>query len=802
MIRRLAAFALAVFALLAAGVPARGQERYHQPPAPVPQILAADLVPLASPSPDGRLVLLLEREGLPSIEDVAGPERRLAGRRVNPVTNGPSRTFPFKGLRIVSVATGRELRVEVPAGAHLANVEWSADSAEVAFTVTSADGIALWAADAATGRSRRLTEARLNAAAGAPCAWISRLDGFVCRMIPADRKAALPQAATTPEGPVVQETRGKAAPAPTFQDLLQDAADEAQFEYLFRSQLVRVGPDGVARPVGAPGLHVASRPSPDGRFLLVETVHRPFSYLVPMNRFPRLVEIWDQNGTLVRRVADVPLQEEVPLGFDAVPTGPREVAWRADAPATLAWVEALDGGDPRRAAEKRDRIFTMTSPFAADPGPLFDAAARIRDITWGRGDLALVQESWWKTRRTRTWAVSPDARDRASRLLLDVSSEDRYADPGDFATHIGPLGTPVLLASADGKSLFLLGAGASPEGDRPFVDRFDLAAAKSTRLWRSETKVFEEAIAILDGAGRRLLTRRESPTEVPNLWLRDGGGAPRRLTDFPDPAPAFAGVAPELVKYKRADGLELSARVFLPPGYAPAKGPLPFLLWVYPEEFKSAAAAAQVTGSPYRFTRPSGPSPLFALLFGYGVLDNPAMPIVGEGDREPNDTYVDQLVSDARAAVDAIVAMGVADRARLAIGGHSYGAFTTANLLAHSDLFKAGIARSGAYNRTLTPFGFQAEERPFWKARETYIAMSPFTFADKINEPILLIHGMADNNQGTFPIQSERLYAAIKGNGGTARLVMLPAEAHGYRARESVGDVVWEMLDWLDTHVR
>jgi dipeptidyl aminopeptidase/acylaminoacyl peptidase len=286
--------------------------------------------------------------------------------------------------------------------------------------------------------------------------------------------------------------------------------------------------------------------------------------------------------------------------------------------------------------------------------------------------------------------------------------------------------------------------------------------------------------------------------------VRDvGANRVTALTAFTDPAPQFAGVSAQLITYTRADGVRLSAKLYLPAGYSKEKqGRLPFLFWAYPQEFKTAAAAAQVIGSPYRFTRPTGPSHLFVLTQGYGVLDGPTMPIIGEGTKEPNDTYVDQLVASAQAAVDKVVALGVADRDRIAVGGHSYGAFMTANLLSHSRLFRAGIARSGAYNRTLTPFGFQAEERDYWKARDIYTRMSPFSYADSVSAPILLIHGMADDNSGTFPIQSERYYAALKGNGKVARLVMLPAEAHGYRARESIGHTLWEMVAWLDKYVK
>lgn len=225
-------------------------------------------------------------------------------------------------------------------------------------------------------------------------------------------------------------------------------------------------------------------------------------------------------------------------------------------------------------------------------------------------------------------------------------------------------------------------------------------------------------------------------------------------------------------------------------------------MWAYPAEFKSADAAGQVKDSPYKFNRISYWGPQAFLTMGYTVLDNFSVPIVGEGDKEPNDTYIPQLVASAEAAVDEVVRRGVADRNRIAVGGHSYGAFMTANLLTHTRLFKAGIARSGAYNRTLTPFGFQAEERNYWQAPDVYNAMAPFNYADHIKDALLMIHGEQDNNSGTFPIQSERMYAAVKGLGGTARLVLLPNEAHAYRARESIMQMLAEMNNWLETYVK
>jgi dipeptidyl aminopeptidase/acylaminoacyl peptidase len=544
------------------------------------------------------------------------------------------------------------------------------------------------------------------------------------------------------------------------------------------------------------------RPSPDGRWILATVLHRPFSYRVPHDRFPHRIEVWDAAGKLARLVADNPLAEEVPILFSAVPTGPRDPAWRGDADATVCWLEALDGGEPARAADLRDEVRCLAAPFERAPRRLIAVEYRLAGVRWSSGKLALVSEWWWDNRKTRTHVVAPDDPAAKPRVLWDRSFEDRYSDPGEPLTRLSPRGTELLLVSGGG-SLLLSGRGASPEGDRPFLDRLELASGKSTRLWRSEAPYYEQVFDAVDDDARRVLTLREALAEPPQVYLRGLPGKLERLTSYPHPTPALARVQKRQLRYKRADGVDLTGMLYLPPGHDPGKhGRLPVLLWAYPQEYKSAAAAGQVKDSPYRFARIGYWGPLFALTQGFAVLDNPSFPIVGEGDAEPNDTYREQLVAGARAAVDELVRIGVGDRGRMAIGGHSYGAFTTANLLAHSDLFRAGIARSGAYNRTLTPFGFQAEQRTFWQAQQTYMEMSPFTHAEKIDEPILLIHGQADNNSGTYPIQSERLFEALQGVGGVARLVMLPAESHGYRARESVLHQLWEMVGWLEKHVK
>ena len=797
--------ARAALLLVLVGGLAGAQDAYRQPPAAIQRILDAPATPTSIVTPDRQWILLLERPGLPPISEIAAPEYRVAGIRLDPRTSGPSRQNPARGMSIMPISGGAAtpIAMTLPAGAGVGAPSWSPSGKRFAFVVSTDDALTLWVGDVAAKSARQLSPRRLNAVLGAPCDWTGD-DALVCTFVPQDRGAE-PVAAATPAGPIVQQTlTGSADRAATYQDLLKSPHDEAIFAHYATSQLARVTLDGAVTPIGAAGIISGATVSPDGQWLLVTTLSRPFSYSVPLNFFPTRIEVWAMDGRVARTLATRPLIERVAWGGDGAQVGPRNPSWRADAAATLTWIEALDGGDPTKQAAKRDRVLSLAAPFAGEAATVLETEWRARGITWARADLALATESHSRQRKTRTWAIDPSGK-AAPRLLWERSTEDRYGDPGQFVTRRDARGQQVLHLTSDGKSAFLRGSGASAEGDRPFIDRYELATGKKTRLFQSTAPYYETVTDLLDDNGTRLLTRRESVSEPPNLWQRDlvRRIAPRQITEFKDPAPEFAGVRSERVSYTRRDGVKLHATVYLPPGYDKQRdGALPFLLWAYPLEFGSADAASQVTGSPYRFTRPGGSSHLFALLQGYGVMDDPTMPIIGFDGKEPNDTYVEQLTASAEAAIDQIVGMGVADRDRIAVGGHSYGAFMTANLLAHTRLFRAGIARSGAYNRTLTPFGFQGEERSYWQAQDLYERMSPFTYADKIKTPILLVHGMADNNTGTFPIQSERMYAALKGNGATVRYVQLPSESHGYQARESVGHTLFEMMAWLDQFVK
>jgi len=745
----------------------------------------------------------MARPALPTIEELSQPELRIAGIRINPRTNGPSRSGHYTGLTLLDLASNEKTAIAgLPAQPKISSVSWSPDGAHIAFAVSDKDHIQLWIADVATAKAGRSTAAELNGLFGQPFTWFPDSKSLLVRVIPADRPAP-PSENLVPSGPIIQEALGKTAAARTYQDLLEDTHDEALFDYYATSQLARINVNGEMRRLGPPGIIRRATPSPDGRNLLVESYSRPFSYLVPHYRFPLSIGVWDRDGKVAFSLAELPLAEDVPIGRSATRTGPRSVSWRADAPATLAWVEAQDRGDPRVEAEVRDHVLLLEAPFQGEPLVLARLASRFAGMTWGTDDLALVSEYWWSTRRSKTWIVQPGRVDATQELLFDRSIEDRYNDPGSPVTEPNKTGHRVLVTSEDGDAIFLAGAGASPEGDRPFLDRLNLESKHSTRLWRSSGPNYESFVAFADADRNTLLTRRESPKDPPNYFLRDlAGGSLAKVTEFPHPYPQLRDVEKEILRYERKDGTMLTATLYLPPGYKRGSGPIPVLMWAYPREYKSAEAAGQMRGSPYRFNAISPRGALPHLAEGYAVLDGPTMPIIGEGDAEPNDSYIEQLVASAEAAVDEVVLLGVGDPERIAIGGHSYGAFMTANLLAHSDLFAAGIARSGAYNRTLTPFGFQAEERTYWEAPEVYFEMSPFMHADDVKEPILLIHGQLDNNSGTFPIQSERYFNALRGHGATARLVMLPAESHGYAARESVLHMLWEQSEWLSKYVK
>jgi len=780
---------------------AQENSTYQRPPEEIARLVEAPLTPFVSFSPDRQWMLLLERSDFPTIEQLSRPELRLAGLRINPDNFGPSRGSYIVGVKAKQLATGKEFEIKnLPSPLLLSNASFSPDSKKIAFIQNNPNQLELWVIDLNTFSASRITGRKLNNALGGSFSWISDSQHLLFTAVPQNLKP-LPAKSRVPSGPVVEENLGKKTPAPTFQDLLKNPYDEQVFEYYATSDLIIKNlTTGEEKTISPSAIHGDFDPSPDGKLVLVELIHKPFSYLVPVNRFPHLVRILDRDGNTVKDVVDVPLTDYIPIGNNATHKEPRNHGWRADKPATLYWVQAQDGGDPKVKTDIRDKVYTWEFPFAEQPTELISLPLRYGRIAWGNNNTAWVVERWIQDRKERVYQVNPET--GAMKTIIDRNYEDAYSDPGNALTTTNSFGRSVMIITQD-NSVYLSGMGSSPEGDMPFLDKMNLTTGKKTRLWQCQAPYYEFVVAMLDVKKNTFVTSRESNSENPNYYLRTAGSAKTTpLTSFEHPYPQLRDVKKQVLRYKRADGVDLTADLYLPAGYKKEDGPLPGFVWAYPREFKSGDAASQVRGSKYAFTRLSAGGPIFWVARGYAVLDNATMPIIGEGDKEPNDTYVEQLVASAQAVVDYAASLGVLDKNRVGVGGHSYGAFMTANLLAHSDIFKAGIARSGAYNRTLTPFGFQAEPRTYWEAPQVYYSMSPFSFADKLKEPILFIHGEADNNTGTFPIQTERFYNAIKGHGGTARFVLLPHESHGYAAKESIMHTLWEMDRWLEAYVK
>jgi dipeptidyl aminopeptidase/acylaminoacyl peptidase len=764
---------------------------YQQPPPEIRDVLNAPPAPVISVSPQHDYAVFLQGVRYPPIAEVAQPFLPLAGMRVDAATNGLHMAAYYVSMTVKRLPGGEDMAMVLPRDGKFGAPVWSPDGKQIAFTNTVAKGMELWIGSPSTGQAHRVPGVSVNGvqAGGTAIQWLGDNRTLIVSTVPGGRGPA-PVEPVIPKGPHAQETEGKEGPAPTYEDLLATPHDEDLFDYYATAQLVYLdAATGKSTPFGKPAIYSMVRPSGDQAHLLVSWLHRPFSYQVPAGSFPQEVEVWDHSGKVEYKIASLPMEDRVPLA--GVRTGPRSYQWLPDKPATLVWAEALDGGDPKAKAAFRDGIKMIAAPFKEPPKEIFKTEERFRNLQPLAGGMALVQDFERVKRIARTLEINLD-KPGPARLVFSLNERDAYHDPGTPLLKTTPDGRREVVQSGD--EIYLSGEGSSPTGDHPFLDRFNLATGKAQRIFQSDASAYETIVAMLDDSGARLLTHRESPTDPPNYFIRTGADV-KALTRFPNPAPQTAGIKKQLVTYKRADGVPLSFTLYLPANYKPGTK-LPALVWAYPYEFSDADTAGQVTGHAAQAFSELNYHQLF-VLHGYALLDNAAMPIIGDAETV-NNTYVDQLLMDAQAAVDKAVEMGVVDRSRVGVFGHSYGAFMTANLLAHSNLFRAAVAESGAYNRTLTPFGFQSERRTFWEAPDVYTKMSPFWFADKIKTPLLLIHGEADDNTGTYPIQSERMYAAIRGNGGTARLVMLPAEAHGYRGKETMEHVLYEELNWFD----
>jgi dipeptidyl aminopeptidase/acylaminoacyl peptidase len=772
---------------------------YQTPPKDIYDLAMAKPTPSVLFDSKGEWMLIQERSSMPTVEELAQPELRIAGLRINPNNFAPSRSNYFTNIIVKNIKTGVELPVTgLPANLKAGNVQWSPDEDKIAFTNTTNTGVDIYQFDIKSRKATKINKQLVNLVLGSPFEWLDN-KSIVYKAI-VKPVSMVPKKPLAPKGPVVQQNLGKVAASVTYQDLIKSPFDELLFEFYATSQLTK-NCNGIETKLGKPAIYKSISFSPDNNYLLVERTDKPFSYLVPYSGFNSTVFVADKNGKTIKQLAKIPSSELAPTGYDNELNAPRDFEWIETEAAKLVWIEPLDSGLIKKKVDHHDAAYTLSAPFSGTPVLLAKTVNRMSSISPVNESTYIVTESSRVKHRQKWNRLNPVTGEMTE--LFDRSTDDAYNDPGTPITAKNKYGRNTIKLRNDG-SILMKGAGSSPKGDLPFLNTFNLNTKATSTLWRCEEPYYESVTAILDFDKLDFVTSRQSQAEQPNFYLRRVAGAGfKALTNFPDPQPSLRGISKQKITYKRKDGVDLAADLYLPKGYDAKKdGPLPVFMWAYPREFKSAADAAQIRGSKYSFIRVGLGSAIFWATQGYAVMDNTEFPIVGEGDKQPNDNFIEQLVWNAEAAIHKIAEMGVGDSTRIAVGGHSYGAFMTTNLLAHCNLFKAGIARSGAYNRTLTPFGFQNEERTYWQAPQLYFDMSPFAHADSIKTPLLLIHGEADNNPGTFPIQSERLYNAVKGHGGTVRYVQLPFESHGYTAKENILHMLWEMNEWLNKYVK
>ena len=793
------------FVMIFAGLSAQENLTYQKPSQEILDLVDVPLAPSVRLDNNKEYMVLLYRDAYSSIAELSKEEMRLGGLRIDPATNIGSRVNYYNQIEIKNIIQKEGMVKAVsglPENPLIANLTWSPDQQKMAFTHTTTGGVEVWVLNIAEANAKKLTEPTANANMGDVINWLEDSQSLLVKMVSSERKSLIDVENAVPAGPTISVADGKKAQNRTYQDLLQNKNDEHNFEQLALSEIYKVSMDGSSEKWLGSAMYGSISFSPDGAYVMVNTIEKPFSYLVPYYRFPSTTTIYTKDASKVETVLEVPLIEDLPKGFMATRIGRRSMNWRGDMPSTLVFVEALDGGDPENEVEYRDEVFQLDAPFNGTPVSLLKTLNRYSYIQWGDDQTAIAVDRWWNTRNTKTYVFNPSDAGQEVVVLHDRNYQDQYSNPGRFVTERNDMGSDVL--SLDGSKAYLIGSGYSKEGQFPFLDQLDLKNGKTKRLYQSEYTDRLESISQYNAAKKRLLVRIESPSDYPNYYFRELKKSKlEQITYFENPFKSLKDVHKEVITYKRDDGLELSGTLYLPVGYdLDKKEKAPMILWAYPREYKDKSSAGQTTANPNRFTYPYYGSAIYWVAKGYVVLDGAAFPIVGEGDEEPNDSFREQLVANAKAAIDAVDQLGYIDRTRVAVGGHSYGAFMVANLLSHCDLFAAGIARSGAYNRTLTPFGFQSEERNYWEAPEVYYTMSPFMHADKMKTPLLLIHGEADNNSGTYPLQSTRYFSALKGLGTTVRLVMLPRESHGYRARESILHMLWEQDQWLEKYVK
>ena len=775
---------------------------YKTPKQALLDLIDINLAPSVIRNSDNSIMIFLYRPAYKNIEDLSRKELRLGGLRVDPKRHIGSRTTYFNKVQIIKLNESKNPKevVGLPKSINLSNFQFSPNENKVAMTNTTNNGVEIWVLDIPSLIAKKIFHSNANATMGNVINWINDRE-LIIKSLPDDMSPLINTATSIPTGPTVTENNGSKAQNRTYQDLLKNPNDVYNFKQLSQSVLLKINIDGEFIKWLPTRMYKNIQLSPDKNYLLVDFIKTPFSYIVPYNRFPTETHVYNKNAKLIKIINDAPLLEELPKGFMSTTSGKRNFRWRSDKPSTLSYTIALDEGDPSKIKEFRDALYLWKAPFNDPSVYITKVKNRISGVYWGNDNIAIITDRWWNSRNTKTYVFNPSNPNSEAQLISDRNYQDVYSDPGNFVQVKNQYNKNILLI--DDNSTFAIGNGYTENGQFPFLDKLNLSSGESERIYTSPYTNKYENIIDYNIVKDEVLVRIESPNEFPNYYKNYfKSGKLDQLTFFENPFKSLQDIKKEIISYKRDDGLDLNGVLYVPKSNELQNEKKPMILWAYPREFKDKSSASQKTNNPNRFTYPSWGSPIYWATQGYVVLDRAAFPIVGEGNNEPNDSFRPQLVANALAAINAVDELGYIDRERVAVGGHSYGAFMVANLLSHSNLFAAGIARSGAYNRTLTPFGFQSEERSYWEAPEVYYTMSPFMHADKMKTPLLLVHGEADNNSGTYPMQSIRYFNALKGLGATARLVMFPKESHGYRAKETILHLIWEQDRWLEKYVK
>lgn len=792
---------------LGLGLTAFAQENlsYQKPSKSILDLADYERAPSVSMDTKKEYMLLSYRNTYKTLDDLNQEELRLGGLRINPVTNISSTVTYITNIKLRKIKEQNEIQVSgLPENARISNISWSPNDKKISFSHSTNTGVQLWVVDVASAKATKLTEATVNANLGNPFSWFNDNETILVKMLPKNRAALLDAKKDLPTGPIISNANGSKSQNRTYPDMLKNKNDEINFENIMTSELYKVNLNGTSTLFKTADMYAGETFSPDGNYLMLTTIQKPFSYIVPLSRFPSKSVVYDKSGNEVKVVNEVPLTEIIPKGFMAVRKGKRNMSWRTDKPATLAYAEALDGGDPANKVEFRDEVFLWNAPFDGAATTLVKTPQRFSNVIWGNDNTAIISDEWYDTRNTKTYVINPSNPNQAPKVIFDRNSQDVYSDPGNFETRKNQYNKYVLAIEND--NAYLIGDGFTKNGQFPFISEFNLKTLQPKRLYTSAYKdKKEDVLEIEDFKKGTVLVQIQSKNDYPNYYFRNikQKNSLTPITAFKNPFESIKNVSKEVIKYKRKDGVELSGTLYLPVGYDKVKKEkMPLLIWAYPAEYKDKNSAGQSTQNPNEFTFPNYGSFVYWVTKGYVVLDDASFPIIGEGTTEPNDNFMSQLVDNAEAAINAVDALGYINKKKVAIGGHSYGAFMVANLLTHSNLFACGIARSGAYNRTLTPFGFQSEQRNYWERPDVYNTMSPFMNAEKMKTPLLLVHGEADNNPGTFTLQTERYFQALKGLGAPARMVILPKEAHSYVAKENILHLLWEQDQFLEKYLK